>query len=319
VLSGATSALVADQGWLYDVLRWAGVSSPTAAHWQQVVIKPVTVVVVVLVAVLIGWLGNRAIRRWVGAVARKAVARADSPRAAARATTLTALLANVWRGVVGAIAFFVALGTIGVNLTPLLAGATVIGATLGFGAQSMVRDLLSGFLLTVEGQFDIGDTVMVGDTSGTVEDLTLRVTRLRSYDGTVWFVPNGEIRKLANASRGWALAAVDIAVPAAADVDSVLAAVRAGAEAVTGDPRYSPFCLEAPRVWGVVGSAADTLTTRVSVRAPTTERDMVARALREEVVRRLHAAGAFGSVDGPVATGAGSGNGDGAPGGTPDD
>ena len=105
------------------------------------------------------------------------------------------------------------LGTIGLNLTPLLAGATVIGATLGFGAQSMVRDLLAGVLLTVEGQFDIGDTIMVGDTSGTVEDLTLRVTRLRSDDGTVWYVPNGEIRKLANSSRGWAQATVDVPGP----------------------------------------------------------------------------------------------------------
>ena len=80
MLSGATSPSVADQGWLYDVLRWAGVSQPTAEHWQQVVIKPLTVLIVLLVAVLIGWLGNRIIRRWVGAAAHKAVARADSPR-----------------------------------------------------------------------------------------------------------------------------------------------------------------------------------------------------------------------------------------------
>ena len=93
-------------------------------------------------AVLVGWLGNRIIRRWVGAAAHKAVARADSPRAAARALTLTAcwpMSGGRWSAV---IAFFVILGTIGLNLTPLLAGATVIGATLGFGAQSMVRDLL---------------------------------------------------------------------------------------------------------------------------------------------------------------------------------
>ena len=216
MLSGATSPIVVDDGWLYDVLRWAGVDPSTAAHWQQVVIKPLTVVLVVLVAVLIAWLGSRIIRRWVGAAAHKAVAHADSPRASARALTLTSLLANVWRAVIGVIAFFVVLGTIGLNLTPLLAGATVIGATIGFGAQSMVRDLLAGVLLTVEGQFDIGDTIMVGDTSGKVEDLTLRVTRLRSDDGTVWFVPNGEIRKLANSSRGWAQATVDVPVPVTA-------------------------------------------------------------------------------------------------------
>ena len=161
------------------------------------------------------------------------------------------------------------LGTIGLNLTPLLAGATVIGATLGFGAQSMVRDLLAGVLLTVEGQFDIGDTIAVGDTTGTVEDLTLRVTRLRSDDGTVWYVPNGEIRKLANSSRGWAQATVDVPVPVTAAVDTVLDAIRAAAEAVANDPDTAPLCLEPPRVWGVVAMAADTFTCRVSVRTAT--------------------------------------------------
>ncbi|MGA2522221.1 MAG: mechanosensitive ion channel family protein [Acidimicrobiales bacterium] len=307
--STATSPLATDQGWLYDLLRWAGVSQATASHWQEVVIRPVTVAVIIVVAVLVGWLGNRVIRRWVGMAAHKAVSRSDSPRASARALTLTSLLANVWRGVVGTIAFFVVLGTIGLNLTPLLAGATVIGATLGFGAQSMVRDLLSGFLLTVEGQFDIGDTIMVGDTAGKVEDLTLRVTRLRAYDGTVWFVPNGEIRKLANASRGWSQATVDVPAPIAADVDDVLDAVRAAADTVVHDPRYEPYCLEAPRLWGVVDAGADTFTTRVSVRSPTTERDMVARGLREEIVRRLHGVEGFGAPDpaapAPPADGAG--------------
>jgi moderate conductance mechanosensitive channel len=293
VLFGATSPTVVDQGWLYDVLRWAGVSELTAAHWQQVLIKPLTVLLVLLGALLLGMLGTRVIRRWVGAAAAKAVARAESPRAAARALTLTGLLANVWRGVVGTVAFFIILGTVGVNLTPLLAGATVIGATLGFGAQSMVRDLLAGLLMTVEGQFDIGDTIGVGDTTGTVEDLTLRVTRLRSDDGTVWYVPNGEIRKLANSSRGWAQATVDVPVPVAASVETVLDTIRAAAQSVAGDARYSSLCLDPPRVWGVVANAADTFTCRVSVRTLTGEREHVARILREEISVRLQAADVF--------------------------
>jgi small-conductance mechanosensitive channel len=294
VLTGATSPIVVDQGWLYDVLRWAGVSQPNAAHWQEVVIKPLTVIVILLVAVLIARLGTRVIRRWIGAAAHKAVARADSPRASARALTLTGLLANVWRGIVGVIAFFVILGTIGLNLTPLLAGATVIGATLGFGAQSMVRDLLAGLLLSIEGQFDIGDTILVGDTTGTVEDLTLRVTRLRADDGTVWYVPNGEIRKLANESRGWAQATVDVPVPVAAAIDTVLDSIRAAADSVSSDPRYASLCLEPPRLWGVVASAADTFTCRVSVRTSTTDRARIARILLQEVARRLQAAGVYG-------------------------
>ena len=287
---GAISPLVASEGWLYNFLVWAGVDHATARHLQQVVVKPFSVVLIVVGAVILGWLGSRIIRRWVGAVARRAAGRVESPRAAARATTITAMVANVWRVLVGVIAFFVALGTLGVNLTPLLAGATVVGATIGFGAQSVVRDLLAGFLLIIEDQFDIGDTLLVGTTSGTVEDLSLRVTRLRAVDGTVWFVPNGEIRTLANSSRGWAEAMVDVAVAASADPGLALDGAAAGAAAVAADDRYAPLCLSPPRVRGIVASDADSFTIRVSVRTPNDERDRLTRALREEILRRLHQA-----------------------------
>jgi small conductance mechanosensitive channel len=289
----STPALSAAQGWLYDLLVWVGIDHATARHLQEVVVKPVAVVIIFLVALAVGWFGSRIIRRWIGAVARRAMGRTDSPRAAARAVTITAMVANIWRVVIGVIAVFVALGTIGINLTPLLAGATVVGATIGFGAQSMVRDLLAGFLLIIEDQFDIGDTLTVGTTSGTVEDLSLRVTRLRGADGTIWFVPNGEIRTLANLSRGWAEAMVDVPVPAAADVDDLLAAATEAAEAVAGDSRYASSCLAPPRLWGVVAIDADTMTTRISIRTPTADRERVGRALREEVVRRLHALHVF--------------------------
>jgi small conductance mechanosensitive channel len=285
----ATSPLLATAGWLYDLLTWVGVDHATAHHLQDVVVKPVSVVLIFLVAAAIGIIGGRLIRRWIGAVARRAAGRTDSPRAAARAVTITAMVANVWRVVIGVVAVFVALGTIGINLTPLLAGATVVGATIGFGAQSMVRDLLAGFLLIIEDQFDIGDSLTVGTTSGTVEDLSLRVTRLRGIDGTVWFVPNGEIRTLANTSRGWAEAMVEVPVPATADVDVVLHALAEAAEAVAADPRYAAACLAPARVWGVVAIDVATITSRLSVRTPIGERDRVARALREEIARRLHA------------------------------
>jgi small-conductance mechanosensitive channel len=300
VSPGATPPLIAAQGWLYDLLVWVGVDHATARHFQNVVVKPVGVVVILLVATAIGWSGSRVIRRWIGAAARRATARADSPRAAARAVTITAMVANIWRVVVGVVAVFVALGTLGINLTPLLAGATVVGATIGFGAQSMVRDLLAGFLLIIEDQFDIGDTLVVGTTSGTVEDLSLRVTRLRGADGTIWFVPNGEIRTLANTSRGWAEAMIDIPVPAAASVDDVLGAVADAADTVAADDRYAASCLAPPRLWGVVATDADTLTCRVSIRTLTAERERIARALREEVARRLHALGVF-ATDPPAA------------------
>jgi small conductance mechanosensitive channel len=137
-----------------------------------------------------------------------------------------------------------------------------------------------------------------------VEDLSLRVTRLRGDDGTVWFVPNGEIRILANLSRGWAQAMVDVPVPAASDVDTVLGAVADAAAAVTTDDRYAASCLAPPMLWGVVATDADTITARVSIRTTSAERGRLTRALREEIARRLHAGGVFGPPD-PPASGAG--------------
>lgn len=281
------SPVPATEGWLYQLLRWAGVGDPTASHVQQVLVKPVSVVLVVVVAAAVGWLGNRVIRRWIGSAVRHAASRADSPRAQRRAVTLTAMVANIWRVVVALVAVFVALGTVGVNLTPVLAGATIVGATIGFGAQSMVRDLLAGFLITVEGQFDIGDTVTVADTEGVVEDLTLRVTRLRGPDGTVWYVPNGDIRRLGNTARGWGRATVDVPVAPGADVDRLLAAIEEAATTVHADPRYQRAFLEPPVQWGVVDLGIDHVTARVTARTTAEQRDGVERAIRHEVARRL--------------------------------
>jgi len=281
-------------GWLENLLRWAGVDPQTASHVQSAVGKPVAAMVVVLVAVAAGALGNRVIRRWIGSAARRAASRAESPRAEARAVAITAMVASLWRLVVGVLAFLSVLGVIGINLTPFLAGATVIGATIGFGAQSMVRDLLAGFFLVVEDQFGIGDSVAVGEVTGVVEDMSLRVTRLRAQDGTVVFVPNGEIRQLANRSRGWARAIVEVDVPATADVDTVVGAVRRAADDIQAHEVTGPLCLDTPRIDPVVRTTADTLTSRVTVTVPHGERDRVELALREALARRLRHAGVFG-------------------------
>jgi small conductance mechanosensitive channel len=291
-----TSPPPLESGWIYDLLRWAGVSAATAHHVQSALQRPLAILVIAVFALLALWLGNRAIKHWFGAAARKAAGRADSPRAMTRASTITALLSSIWRALVLTVAFFIVLGTLGINLTPLLASATVIGATIGFGAQSVVRDVLAGFLLMVEGQYDIGDVLVIGDTTGTVEDLSLRVTRLRGADGSMWFVPNGEIRKLSNRTRGWAQVFVDVVVPAPTDVDVVLDAARAGGEEVAADPAFAHELIGEPEVLGVVAADAETLTARVSVRVPNARRDAVDRAVRAAVARRLRAAGVFDVV-----------------------
>jgi moderate conductance mechanosensitive channel len=302
MLLAATSAPAGDQGWIYEVLRWAGVGPVTAHHVQSVLVRPLTVVLIFVVALLALWLGQRAIRHWIGGAARRAAQHADSPRATARASTITALLSSIWRVVVVTVAFFVALATFGIDLTPLLAGATVVGATIGFGAQTIVRDLLAGFLIIIEGQYDIGDALVVGDTRGTVEDLSLRVTRLRGLDGSMWFVPNGEIRKLSNVTRGWAEVTVDAVVPAGCEVDTVLDAASAAASALEADSDFDHVLLERPHVLGIVAADSSTLTARIQARVPPARRDQASRFLGEALARNLRAEGVFTSDQGPPAT-----------------
>ena len=275
--------------WLYHLLVKAGVTPSTAHSVHDFVIRPLEIVLVIVVAVLIAHFGARAIRRLLGKVAQQAADRATGDRTGARAITLVALVGNLWRFFVGVVAFFIILGMLGVDLTPLLASATVIGATIGFGAQSLVRDYLSGFLLTMEDQFGIGDTITVNTTSGVVEDVSLRVTRVRAADGSVWYLPNGDIRKLANASRGWAKAVVDVPVPAAdpATLERANDVVAEAARAVAADPRFAASCTEPPEILGIVAADADGCTLRVALRTSTAQHASLERALREAVVGRL--------------------------------
>ena len=256
---------------------------------MEFVIRPLSVVLVVLVAVLVAHLGAKAIRRTLERIARQAAERSGSTRAGGRVHTMAALVANLWRFFVALVTIAIVLGMLGVDLTPLLASATVIGATIGFGAQALVRDYLSGFLLAVEDQFGIGDAITVNDTTGVVEDLTLRVTRVRGADGTVWYLPNGDIRKLANSSRGWAKASVDLPLAAAevGRLDEATEVVRRTAAGVATETPFAATCTEPPEVLGMVAADADGCTLRVTLRTVPAQRDALERALRAALVRAL--------------------------------
>ena len=166
------------------------------------------------------------IRRVLERVANQAANRSGSTRAGARVATMSGVVANVWRFFVFVVAGAIVLGMLGINLTPLLASATIIGATLGFGAQQIVRDYFSGILMTMEDQFNVGDSVTVGGVTGVVEEVTMRLTRFRGVDGTIFVIPNGDIRLVGNLSRGWARAIVDLTLPGASAADMETAAQR---------------------------------------------------------------------------------------------
>ncbi|MFZ6005688.1 MAG: mechanosensitive ion channel family protein [Actinomycetota bacterium] len=167
--------------------------------------KPLSILVVILVAAGVHWLLRRAIDRFVGTLTGgprlpgAVLAKSTSPdRTAARAATLGAVLRSLAGFVVWVLAGITILGEIGINLGPLVASAGIAGLAIGFGAQSLVKDFLAGMFILIEDQFGVGDVIDAGEAKGTVEAVTLRTTRLRDPDGTIWHVPNGQILRVGN-------------------------------------------------------------------------------------------------------------------------
>ena len=276
-------------GWLYHLLTKLGVSPDTASTVTDLIVRPLGILIVILIALVVARLGSRVIRRVLERVANQAANRSGSTRAGARVATMSGVVANVWRFFVFVVAGAIVLGMLGINLTPLLASATIIGATLGFGAQQIVRDYFSGILMTMEDQFNVGDSVTVGGVTGVVEEVTMRLTRFRGVDGTIYIVPNGDIRLVGNLSRGWARAVVDFTLPGAtaADMETVRSVIATAAHAVATSPAFAAHCTEPPSVVGLQSADSTTITMRVMLLIVPSQRDALTRALREATLEAL--------------------------------
>ncbi len=208
-----------------------------------------------------------------------------------RATTLGQVGAQVLAGIVWFLAFLMVLGQLGLNLAPLLAGAGVVGIALGFGAQQLVRDFLSGIFIIFEDQYGVGDVVTVADITGTVERVSLRTTKLRDIEGTAWFVPNGELKAVGNRSQLWARAVLDIEVSYDTDVDNAGAIMKQIADRLWRDKIDAVTILAEPEYWGVEKFGADGVTLRLVVRTEPTEQWAVARELRRRIKTAFDEAG----------------------------
>jgi moderate conductance mechanosensitive channel len=208
-----------------------------------------------------------------------------------RATTLTGALSTALIVVIWALAILMALGELGENIAPLLASAGVAGVALGFGAQSLVRDTLSGFFILLENQFGVGDNLEIQTPSnrvmGRVESLTLRVTSLRAFDGTLHMVPNGNIVVASNRSKGWARAIVDVRTAYGEDVEHLRSVLEELFSELEGDRTLSEWIHEAPSVLGVERMGTDALVMRVIADTRPSKVMDVERLLRERITRRL--------------------------------
>jgi small conductance mechanosensitive channel len=184
-----------------------------------------------------------------------------------------------------------------VPLTTLVAPATVAGVAIGFGAQRIVADLLSGFFIISERQYGVGDDIQVlppgatGGVSGTVEEITLRVTRIRSQTGDVVVIPNGEIRQLVNRSKGWSSVIIDVPVPTSEDIDKAAIALRDMGRALVQEERWKHLLLAEPRLIGVESVELTQVQIRLAARTLPGRQWDVGRELRRRSVLALHAAG----------------------------
>jgi small-conductance mechanosensitive channel len=212
-------------------------------------------------------------------------------RRAQRARTLGSVLRSTAGIVVGGITFVLVLATLGVNVVPLVASAGVVGVALGFGAQSLVKDFLSGTFMLLEDQYGVGDVVDVGPAAGTVEAVALRVTKIRDGDGTLWYVPNGSMTRVGNKTQGWAKATVEIKVDYFVDLDEVRRLLTEAAAGVRADPKTGSYILGEPDVTGIEDLTSEAVTLRLSVRTQPAMQWAVARDLREAVRAALDEAG----------------------------
>jgi moderate conductance mechanosensitive channel len=213
-------------------------------------------------------------------------------RSQQRMEALSTVLQSVASFTIWVIAIFMVLGQLGLNLAPLLAGAGVIGIALGFGSQTLVKDFLSGMFILIEDQFGVGDIVDVGDTpgeiSGVVEAVSLRTTRVRSVDGVVWHVPNGEIRQIGNKSQHWSRALLDIEVSYNTDLELAQRVIKDVADRIAGE---EPAVLEEPEIWGVEALGASGIAIRLVVKTRPSEQYRISRSLRLHIKEAFDAAG----------------------------
>jgi moderate conductance mechanosensitive channel len=245
---------------------------------DTLVVRPAKIAVILAMAFVARRVLNRLLGRLVTGKAR-------------RVETVAALFGSIASVTVWTVAVLMVLGELGLNLGPLIAGAGIVGVAVGFGAQNLVRDFLSGIFMLVEDQYGVGDVIDAGPAVGTVESIGLRSTRIRDVNGTVWHLPNGHIERVGNRSQQWARAVLDVGVSYQTDIAHATEVIRKTAQSMCEDPDYADFILSEPEVWGVEDLGADGVTIRIVLKTAPNEQLKITRELRARVKRAFDGAG----------------------------
>jgi small conductance mechanosensitive channel len=295
----------------HDICQWTLdlTDSHRAANAADLLIgTPLAVAGLLVLMFVVRWLLHRVVDRVVagaedgvlpdkvsrfglrGRAARAASTRSDiatTTRRIQRAKTMGDLLKSIITGLLIAVFGTMILSELGVNIAPIIASAGIVGIALGFGAQSLVKDFLSGIFMIFEDQYGVGDVVDVGEASGTIEAVSLRVTRLRDINGTVWYVPNGEILRVGNMSQNWSRAVVDVPVAYGEDLVRVKALLTDIAHDLWQDEEFHDIVIEEPEVTGVETLGPEGVTMRVLLKTAPMEQWGVARELRQRIKSRF--------------------------------
>lgn len=227
---------------------------------------------------------QRIIRFFIGRMDRVAKSHLTTPARAAQLRTMATLVRGTAYSILGFLAFLQLLNLLNFNYGPLLASAGILGVGIGLGAQSLCKDIINGVFIFIEDQYNVGETIKIASLTGTVEDLTLRLTRLRDADGTLYIVPNSQIATVSNLSRDYAVASISIAIDASAEPNRVLELLREVAQQVLGEEALKDAAMTDPAVNGIDNINGRALTYSISVRVRIAQKDQVLRALRTSIV-----------------------------------
>ena len=276
--------------------------------WEKLLLAGIVLAITVILRFVLRFIIARSVRVLTyrqgahdaeASVAKQILSRASnyaSERQKQRIATLGSLLRNVVDIVLVVLTLLTVLAIFGVPMGPLIASAGVGGVAVGFGAQSLVKDYLSGIFMLTEDQFGVGDLIKVGDLTGTVQEVTLRVTKLRDPTGTVWYVRNGEVLTLGNVSQGFSTATIDIPVAIDEDPEKVQAVLRKAVGSMAEEPEWSTKLLENPNVLGVGSMSGGTMTMQISLKTGPDQQWGPTRAVRERAQRALAEAGVRGPI-----------------------
>ena len=280
-----------------------------AAATEWVVERPLKVVLIALGAFIVSRLARRGVKLVANRITsattsdRLAKIRNQGPvkiltdaeenkRAEARTNTLTSVLSSLISAVVWTVAILMMLGVFDIDIGPLLAGASIAGIAIGFGSQAVVKDFLAGLFMLIEDQFGVGDVIDAGEVTGTVEAVTLRTTTLRDVSGTVWHIPNGEVRRVGNLSQLWSRALLDVEVAYDTDLRFAEGVIQRVANEMWDDPEWGgDELMEAPEVWGIQRLGSDGIAIRLVVKTEPSLQWKVERELRLRIKEAFDVAG----------------------------